>query len=236
MAVKVGFVGAGGIANWHLGHLSKIEDADIVSLCDVKRERVEVTAKKYGGRIYTDYEKMLKEEKLDALYVCLPPFAHENVEILAAEKGYYRLMDAISLIGDLKPSASSTFDVKEWKQRCYNAMNDDFNTPVLIAHLFEAVKLVNLMKDGKETLTLKDLDDLNSTISEFVFDVLGLKNATNDGIDTVKLSGVVKILIELRNDARDNKDWALSDKIRDELIELGIQLKDGKDGTSFSLN
>jgi len=105
MVVKIGFVGAGGIANWHLGHLSKIEDADIVSLCDVKRERAEVTAKKYGGRIYTDYEKMLKEEKLDALYVCLPPFAHENVEILAAEKGIHLFVE--------KPIGLSLKKVKE---------------------------------------------------------------------------------------------------------------------------
>jgi len=105
MIVKVGFVGTGGIANWHLEHLSKIEGIKITSLCDIKREKAEATAKKYGGRVYTDYEKMLEEEKLDALYVCLPPFAHKNVEILAAEKGIHLFIE--------KPIGLSLKKVKE---------------------------------------------------------------------------------------------------------------------------
>jgi len=93
MAVKVGLVGTGGMANGHLEHLSEIKEVEITSLCDIKRERVEAASKKYGGKIYTDYEKMLKEEKLDALYICLPPFAHENIEILAAEKGTHLFIE-----------------------------------------------------------------------------------------------------------------------------------------------
>lgn len=93
MAMKVGLVGTGGMANRHLEYLSKIKEVEITSLCDIKRERVEAASKKYGGKIYTDYEKMLKEEKLDALYICLPPFAHENVEILAAEKGIHLFIE-----------------------------------------------------------------------------------------------------------------------------------------------
>jgi cysteinyl-tRNA synthetase len=114
-------------------------------------------------------------------------------------------------------------------------MNDDFNTPVLIANLFEAVKFINLLLDKKETISAEDLVILNTTIHAFVIDVLGLKNElVEDSSD--KLSGVVEMLIGMRKNARDNKDWALSDKIRDELAALGIQLKDGKDGTTFSIN
>jgi len=156
--------------------------------------------------------------------------------IAAAEKGYARLMDAVVLMEKLEFSKSSTFEVEKWKQKCYDAMNDDFNTPVLIAHLFDAVKWINLINDGKETLTKVDLETLKTTVNDFVFKVLGLENMSEGSMDTDKLGGVVEILIQLRKEARDNKDWALSDKIRDELIELGIQLKDGKEGTTFSIN
>ncbi len=159
-----------------------------------------------------------------------------NDAILASEKGYIRLMEAVSLTSKLESSKSSSFDVKAWKQKCYDAMNDDFNSPILIAHLFEAVKFINLLKDGKETLTKEDLLEFTTTINSFVFDVLGLESAEvgEDNLD--KLSGVVEMLIKMRNQARADKDWNLSDKIRDELLILGIQLKDGKDGTSFTVN
>jgi cysteinyl-tRNA synthetase len=114
-------------------------------------------------------------------------------------------------------------------------MNDDFNTPVLIAHLFEAVKFINLINDKKETISSEDLETFKTTINAFVFDVLGLKNELKeDSLD--KLSGVVEMLIKMRKNARDNKNWGLSDEIRDELSTLGIQLKDGKEGTTFSVN
>jgi cysteinyl-tRNA synthetase len=113
-------------------------------------------------------------------------------------------------------------------------MNDDFNTPVLIANLFEAVKLINLVKDGKASLSLSDKELLQTSLYAFVFDVLGLTNEDNTE-NSDKLDGVVAMLISMRNDARANKDWALSDRIRDELMDLGIQLKDGKDGTSYSI-
>jgi len=159
-----------------------------------------------------------------------------NDAILASEKGYNRLMDAMNLMNELIPGNNSSLDVSIWKQKCYDAMNDDFNTPILIAHLFEAVKVIHLVKENKESLTATDLDNLRSTLEGFVFDVLGLKDSNKSGVDSNKLNGVVDILIELRNEARDDKNWALSDKIRDELLVLGIQLKDGKDGTSFSVN
>ena len=154
--------------------------------------------------------------------------------LLASEKGYYRLMNAVSLLDNLTASKSSTIDVNAWIQNCYDAMNDDFNSPILIAQLFEGVKYINLLKENKESLTHDDLEDFKVILKAFVFDVLGLEDATSkDSSD--KLSGVVDILIEMRNQARANKDWALSDKIRDELLERGIQLKDGKDGTTFTV-
>ncbi|MCF6296879.1 MAG: cysteine--tRNA ligase [Flavobacteriaceae bacterium] len=159
-----------------------------------------------------------------------------NTAVLAAEKGYGRLMEAINMIDKLKTSSISTFDVKLWKQKCYNAMNDDFNTPILIAHLFEVVKLINLMNDDKAFLTIADLEDLKTTIFAFVYDVLGLESQANLNDNLDKLGGVVEVLITLRNQARENKDWKLSDQIRDELLAIGIQLKDGKEGTTFLID
>jgi len=153
----------------------------------------------------------------------------------ASEKGYLKLIEAINKLDKIEAGSTSTIDIKAWKQKCYDAMNDDFNSPVLIAQLFEAVKYVNLLIDKKETLTAEDLEEFKSTIYVFVYDVLGLQNEEQqDSSD--KISGVVEMLINMRKEARDNKDWALSDKIRDELAALGIQLKDGKDGTTFSVN
>ena len=156
--------------------------------------------------------------------------------LLASEKGFYRLMDAINGLDDLKAGTTSTFNVSEWKQKCYDAMNDDFNSPILIAHLFEAGKLINQIKDNNASLTSEDLEVLTQTMNAFTFDVLGLENASKSDSGTDKLSGAVDLLIQLRQDARANKDFALSDKIRDELAAKGIQLNDGKDGTTFSTN
>ncbi|WP_422348755.1 cysteine--tRNA ligase [Flagellimonas sp.] len=155
--------------------------------------------------------------------------------LLASEKGYYRLMDGIDNVSKLSTGASTDFDVKSWQQKCYDAMNDDFNTPILISQLFEAVKHINLIREGKENITEADKTLLQNTMTTFVHEILGIENqaATEDNSQT--LSGVVELLIGLRNEARANKDFATSDKIRDELIALGIQLKDGKEGTTFSL-
>jgi cysteinyl-tRNA synthetase len=169
---------------------------------------------------------------LQANYKSILDFSDDA--LLASEKGYYRLMSAVSLLDNLTASKSSTIDIKTWKQNCYDAMNDDFNSPILIAQLFEGTKFINSIKDGKESLIQEDLSVFKTTINAFVFDVLGLENTiSKDSSD--KLSGVVDMLIEMRNEARANKDWTLSDKIRDKLLERGIQLKDGKDGTTFTI-
>ncbi|WP_437370671.1 cysteine--tRNA ligase [Maribacter litoralis] len=158
-----------------------------------------------------------------------------NDALLASEKGFNKLMEAFNSLKSLKTGKSTDFDVKSWKSSCYAAMNDDFNTPILIAKLFDAVKHINLIKEGTESITEEDKQELEATLHSFVFDVLGLENKSSSDADTEKLGGVVELLIELRKAARENKDFSTSDKIRDQLAELGIQLKDGKDGTTYSL-
>jgi cysteinyl-tRNA synthetase len=155
--------------------------------------------------------------------------------IVAAEKGYKRLMEAIESLKELDSSSNSTLDIASWKQSCYDAMNDDFNTPILIAQLFEGVRFINLLKEGKETLTATDLKIFSTAMQAFVFDVLGLEDEKISDTNNDKLEGTVNMLIEMRKQARDNKNFALSDQIRDQLIALGIQLKDGKEGTTFSI-
>lgn len=158
-----------------------------------------------------------------------------NDALLASEKGYNRLIEAIDKIDGLPIGTSSDFDVISWKQKCYDAMNDDFNTPILIAHLFDAVKHINLIHAKKEQITQEDHLLLKSSMEAFVFDILGIEAKSNEDGNVNRLDGVVELLIELRNEARANKDFTTSDKIRDKLIGLGIQLKDGKEGTTFSL-
>ncbi|KGO84942.1 cysteine--tRNA ligase [Flavobacterium rivuli WB 3.3-2 = DSM 21788] len=159
-----------------------------------------------------------------------------NDAIVAAEKGYNRLMEAIDSLGNIVAGTTSTIDVSVWKQHCYDAMNDDFNSPILIAHLFEGVKYANLLKDSKETLTPADLEVLAKTLNTFVFDVLGLRNEAGEDSSNEKLDGVVNMLITMRNEARANKDFALSDQIRIKLADLGIELKDTREGTTFTVN
>jgi cysteinyl-tRNA synthetase len=154
--------------------------------------------------------------------------------MVASEKGFNRLMEGLSIIDQIQPSNQSSLDIQAWVQSCYDSMNDDFNTPILIANLFEGIRFVNLLNDKRETITSGDLELLKNTLETFTFDVLGIKNEKAANNSSEKLEGVVSMLIEMRNEARANKNWALSDEIRDRLLALGIQLKDGKDGTSFS--
>jgi cysteinyl-tRNA synthetase len=158
-----------------------------------------------------------------------------NDALLAAEKGHQRLMEALSKLANLPVSKSSTLDINAWKQKCYDAMNDNFNTPILIAHLFEAVKFINLITDNKEHISKEDLETFKVTIHNFVFDVLGLMNKTSSNENTDKLKEVVEMLIEMRAEAKANKDYALSDEIRDKLLTKGIQLKDSREGTTFTI-
>jgi cysteinyl-tRNA synthetase len=156
-----------------------------------------------------------------------------NQALQAAEKGMHRLFAAMDALQDIAPAASSDFDAAVLKSRCANAMNDDLNTPVLIATLFDGVKIINSAKDGKTALTKPDIDSLSELFRTFVNEVLGLKRegastAADDGFDEV-----MQLLVDLRANAKADKDFTLADKIRDELGTLGIKLKDSPEGTSW---
>jgi len=173
---------------------------------------------------------------LQAHYRSILDFSSDALE--ASEKGFHRLMEAMQALGSLKTSGSTSgFEVSKWIQESYAAMNDDFNSPILIAKLFDAVKFINTVKEDKATISKEDLDLLTSTMEAFIFEVLGLVDVNEASSDiSDKLSGTVELLIKLRAEARANKDFATSDKIRDELLAMGIQLKDGREGTTFSLS
>lgn len=158
-----------------------------------------------------------------------------NDAMVASEKGYNRLMEALTTLASLDGSSESTFDVKGWATNCYVAMDDDFNTPILISHLFDAVRVINGAKAGLEKLTSENLELLTSLMNAFVYDVLGLQSEQESLGDSAKLDGVMQMLINMRNQARADKNFVLSDQIRDELLAIGIQLKDGKGGTDYSL-
>jgi len=157
-----------------------------------------------------------------------------NDAMLASEKGLNRLLDGVKILPHLPSGKISSVDITNWQQKCYDAMNDDFNTPILIAHLFEGIKFIHLINDGKEIISTTDLEILSNTIHSFLFDIVGLKNENQNSDATEKLSGVVKMLIDMRKEARENKNWQLSDEIRDKLAIFGIILKDTKEGTDFS--
>lgn len=171
---------------------------------------------------------------LQAHYRSILDFTDSGLQ--ASEKGFNRLMEAVKNLEQLQTSNETTFDITQWQQKCYDAMNDDFNTPILIAHLFDAVKYINLVKDGSAGITPDDLEILKHTMTSFIFEVLGIEDAAEVTTDSNKLSGTVELLIKLRQEARANKNFALSDQIRDELAAMGIQLQDGKEGTLFNLN
>lgn len=159
-----------------------------------------------------------------------------NDAMIASEKGFIRLMEAVKVLNTITPddNKESAFSLTEWKNKCYDALTDDFNSPILIAHLFEAVKYIFALNDGKETISTQDLEDLKSTLNAFIFDVLGLQTVEENNNE--KLDQTLKVLIELRNQARKSKNFELSDQIRDKLLAEGIELKDGRDGTSYVLN
>lgn len=153
--------------------------------------------------------------------------------LIAAEKGFSRLMEALSKLGSLPTSSASSSNVQDLVASFYTAMNDDFNAPILIANLFEAVKYINTIVDGSATITADDLKLLKTEMTAFVLDVLGLTVEEENKSEV--LDAAMNLVMELRLQARENKDWSTSDKIRDRLAEAGIVVKDGKDGTSWSV-
>ncbi|WP_342329519.1 cysteine--tRNA ligase [Pedobacter sp. FW305-3-2-15-E-R2A2] len=166
---------------------------------------------------------------LQAHYRSTLDFSNEALD--ASEKGFKRLMNAISLMDKLSPSESSDFEIGPIIDNCLKAMNDDFNSPVVIAELFEAVRIINTVYDGKGTISAAELDKLKKLMKDFVFDIFGLKAEDTSNLE---LNSVLDMVIELRKTAKENKDYATSDKIRLGLQSMGIQLKDSKEGTTWN--
>ena len=155
-----------------------------------------------------------------------------NDALKAAEKGFAKLMNANKTLDKLTISESSTIDVDKLESDCYSAMNDDFNTPILIAHLFEGVRIINLLKDQKEHITIKDLTKLKHLFNNFVVNILGLiDDSENNNGDLT--NDLIALILTLRNRVKKNKDYNTSDQIRDKLEELNIQIKDEREGTTW---
>ncbi len=171
---------------------------------------------------------------LQAHYRSTIDFSNEALQ--ASEKGLERLMASVKTLGELSASDQSTVDVASLKDKCFAALSDDLNSPVAIAHLFDGVKMINSIKAGNEKISAGDLEELKTFYQNIVFDVLGLKEEeAADAGDNQALAGAMELLINLRRDAKANKDWATADKIRDDLSAIGIELKDTKDGVEWSL-
>jgi cysteinyl-tRNA synthetase len=160
-----------------------------------------------------------------------------NEAITAAEKGFNRLVDGMDLLEKIVPSTTSTVDVVSWKEKCYDAMNDDFNTPILIAELFSGIKMIHSINDGKDQISSSDLEIIKTTLNTFFTEVLGLNSDTLKKADSNDdaLNAAMKLIIDLRDTARADRNFSTSDKIRDDLAKAGIQLKDGVDGTTFKV-
>jgi cysteinyl-tRNA synthetase len=171
---------------------------------------------------------------LQAHYRSTIDFSNEALQ--ASEKGLERLMNAANALESITSSPESTVDVATLKEKCYAALNDDLNSPIAIAHLFDGVRMINSVKAGKDTINSADLHELKSFFNTMVFDILGLKNEETAGSeDNDVLKGAVELLLNLRLQAKKNKDWDTADKIRDELTALGVEVKDTKDGFEWNL-
>ena len=158
-----------------------------------------------------------------------------NDALKAAEKGFQRLMKTFETLNKLKPSEKSTVDINGLRKNCYEAMDDDLNTPILLSHLFEGVRIINSVNDGTEKISHDDLDSLKALYNSFVFGILGLKEEVESSRDEKLIGDLVKIIIDLRQNAKENKDFSSSDKIRQKLRDAGVILKDRKDGVDWEL-
>ena len=157
-----------------------------------------------------------------------------NEALLAAEKGHDKLLASWSVLQQASAKGGQGFDVQAWKDKCYGAMSDNFNSPILIAHLFEAVKFINTSEGGL-AIAAVDLRELQQTFKAMVFDILALQGVEDQSAHKDALDKAMDLVIELRAQARTNKDWGTADLIRDQLKDAGIQLKDGPEGTTYSL-
>jgi cysteinyl-tRNA synthetase len=169
---------------------------------------------------------------LQAHYRSTLDFSNEALQ--AAEKGLKKLMQGIETLKKIKPASISSIDISKLQGNCYEALNDDFNSPIVISNLFEAARIINSANDGKETLTAADIELLKKLFDDFAFDILGLHDDMASSNNNLS-EGLMELILSLRQNAKINKDFAMSDKIRDELTKLGIAVKDTKDGAVWNV-
>jgi len=170
---------------------------------------------------------------LQAHYRSTVDFSNEALQ--AAEKGLQKLLKAFETLKKIKPSASSTVETEGLRKRCFDAINDDLNSPVALSHLFDGVRIINLLAEGGEKIDEQGLNSLTEIFNTFVFEILGLKDEASGTGDERLTSDLMKIIIDLRQDAKNKKDWPASDKIRNDLKNAGIILKDKKDGADWEV-
>lgn len=170
---------------------------------------------------------------LQAHYRSTVDFSSEALE--ASEKGLERLMEGYARLLKIAPSSSSTVNVADLRNKCEAALMDDLNTPMVISALFDSLKHINLVHDGKASINALDLEELKAVYQLFVVDLLGLKTETVSSTGTDAYQKAIDLLLNIRLEAKNNKDWATSDKIRNELMALGFEIKDTKDGFEWKL-
>ena len=170
---------------------------------------------------------------LQAHYRSTVDFSNEALQ--ASEKGLERLTDAYARLQKITPAATTTVDVAGLREKCEEAMNDDLNTPIVISYFFEVAKAINTVKDGKGTISAADLEELKSLFQLYLVDILGLRLSAAADSHSDAYKGAIDLLLEIRKQAKANKDWATSDKIRNELAALGFNVKDTKDGFEWSI-
>jgi len=171
---------------------------------------------------------------LQAHYRSTLDFTNEALQ--AAEKGFNRLMEGMNNLGKIKPSAKSTIDTTRIEQGLYEAMNDDLNSPVAISYLFDGIKDINSVASGNESINATDLNKIKEIYSIFVFEILGLQPEKDNTAEKGLLSDLINLLLNIRIEARNNKDFKTADRIRNELSALGVEVRDIKDGFEWKIN
>ena len=156
-----------------------------------------------------------------------------NTALQSAEKGLIRLFNAIKILNELKPKEKSTVDISSFSLKCDLAMNDDMNTPIVLSYLFDLVKIINSTNEGKQDLSIKDINELKKLFEKYAVSIFGLCNS-EEANEQTDLDGIMSIILELRQNSKEKKDWETADKIRDGLNNLNIEIKDTKDGASWS--
>jgi cysteinyl-tRNA synthetase len=171
---------------------------------------------------------------LQAHYRSTLDFSNEALE--ASEKGLMRLLKAMDELNSIQSGSKSSVDVTHLKESCVKAMDDDLNTPVLIAHLFDGVKWINGLSEGRHSISSQDLESLKKLYNLFVYEVLGLNRTEKEDPGKGLVNDLVHMVLRLRNDAKANRDYEMADRIRDGLASLGITVKDTRNGADWEIN